>query len=192
MYVDPSGHFTLLSLGISLGFALLFEVIEDVKTDGKLGGDKDGWDYFGATVSGIVGGMSGGAGFVLGIFGDLFDAAISGDLAEDGWKATLQSMAVSTFLSFGIESAVKGVFDFKQIRKLTSDPYANKKLVKTLGATFSFTKNGKSKKAFVDAIISTDWNRKKYISQVFKEFESSLYSLFFLRFRSKLYEVNKI
>ena len=48
-----------------------------------------------------------------------------------------------------------------------------------LGATFSFTKNGKSKKAFVDAIISTDWNRKKYTSQVFKEFGSSLYSLFF-------------
>ena len=93
MYVVPSGHFILLALCISLGFALLFEVIEDVKTDGKLGGDKDGWDY--------------------------------------------------------------------------------------LGATFSFTKNGKSKKGFVDAIISTDWNRKKYTSQVFKEFGSSLYSLFF-------------
>lgn len=88
-------------------------------------------------------------------------------------------MAVSTFLSFRIESAFKGVFDFKQIRKLTSDAHANKKLVKSLGATFSFTKNGKSKKAFVDAIISTDWNRKKYTSQVFKEFGSSLCSLFF-------------
>ena len=179
MYVDPSGHFTLLTLGISLGFALLFEVIEDVKTDGKLGGDKDGWDYLGATVSGILGGMSGVAGFVLGIYGDLFDAAISGDLAEDGWKVTLQSMVASTLLSFGIESAVKGVFDFKQIRKLTSDADANKKLVKSLGATFSFTKNGKSKKAFVDSIKSTNWNRKKYTSQVFKEFGSSLYSLFF-------------
>ena len=71
MYVDPSGHFTLLALGISLGFALLFEVIEDVKTDGKLGGDKDRWDYLGATVLGILSGMSGVAGFVLGIIGDL-------------------------------------------------------------------------------------------------------------------------
>ena len=179
MYADPSGHFTIAALIISFIASVAFEVVEDLMGDGKLGGDKDGWDYLGATVSGILGGMSGGAGFVLGIFGDLFDAAISGDLAEDGWKATLQSMAVSTFLSFGIESVVKGVFDFKQIRKLSSDAHANKKLVKSLGATFSFTKNGKSKKAFIDAIISTDWNRKKYTSQVFKEFGSSLYSLFF-------------
>ena len=180
MYVDPSGHFTIAALIISFAVSVAFEIIEDAMDGELFTDDSHDWkDYLGATVSGILGGMSGGAGFVLGIFGDLFDAAISGDLAEDGWEATLQSMAVSTFLSFGIESAVKGVFDFKQIRKLTSDAHANKKLVKSLGATFSFTKNGKSKKAFVDTIISTNWNRKKYTSQVFKEFGSSLYSLFF-------------
>lgn len=87
-------------------------------------------------------------------------------------------MAVSTFLSFRIESAFKGVFDFKQIRKLTSDAHANKKLVKSLGESFSFKKNGKSIKAFKNAIKSTNWIAKRYTAQLFGELFSSSYSLF--------------
>ena len=180
MYVDPSGHFTIAALIISFVASIAFEIIED-SMDGELfTDDSHDWkDYLGATVSGILGGMSGGAGVVLGLFGDLADAAISGDLAENGLGATLISIAISNGLSFGIEFTVKGMFNSKQIGKLTSDAHANKKLVKSLGGSFSFKKNGKSKKAFVDAIKSTDWNRKKYTTQVFKDFGSSLCSLFF-------------
>ena len=47
-------------------------------------------------------------------------------------------------LSSELKTMSNGVFDFKQIRKLTSDAHANKKLVKSLGGSFSFKKNGKS------------------------------------------------
>ena len=87
-------------------------------------------DYLGAGISGILGGMNGVAGVALGLFGDLADAAISGDLAENGLGATLKSIVISNVLSFRTEFAVKGIFNSKQIGKLTSDANENKKLVK--------------------------------------------------------------
>lgn len=81
-------------------------------------------------------------------------------------------------MSFETEFAVKGMFNSKQIGKLTSDAHANKKLVKSLGGSFSFKKNGKSIKAFKKAIKSTDWIAKRYTAQLFGELVSSSYSLF--------------
>ncbi len=167
--LDSTGYFTLLAIGISLGLSLLFEVIEDVKKDGKLGGDKDAMDYLGATISGILGGMSGPAGALLGVFGDLADAAISGDLAENGLGATLQDIVLSNIVSFGVDLGVKGLFDAKQFKKLTSNANANKKLVKSLGGSYSFKKNGKTAKAFKEAIKETEWFAKKYTSQLVSE-----------------------
>ena len=179
MYVDPSGHFTIAALIISFVASIAFEIIEDAMDGELFTDDSHDWkDYLGATVSGILGGMSGGAGVVLGLFGDLADAAISGDLAENGLGATLISIAISNGLSFGTEFAVKGMFNSKQIGKLTSDAHANKKLVKSLGGSFSFKKNGKSIKAFKKAIKSTDWIAKRYTAKLFGELFSSSYSLF--------------
>lgn len=179
MYADPSGHFTIAALIISFVASVAFEIIEDA-IDGELfTDDSHDWkDYLGAGISGILGGMSGKAGVVLGLFGDLADAVISGDLAENGLDATLKSIVISNFLSFGTEFVVKGMFNSKQIRKLTSDAHANKKIVKSLGGSFSFKKNGKSIKAFKNAIKSTDWAAKTYTAQLLGELVSSSFSLF--------------
>ena len=56
--------------------------------------------------------------------------------------------------------------------------YVNKKIVNSLGANFSFNKNGKTKKAFKDAIKKTNWNSKKYTKKLFESIGSSIYSLF--------------
>ena len=190
MYVDPSGHFTLLSVGISLGFALLFEFIDDMSSDGKIGGDKDGWDYFGAFVSGLLGGMEGTAGIFLGIFGDLFDSMISGDIHAEGTISTLLNIGISALVSVGIEFFVKRFINYTQIKRLkpvvnldkkitSSNLHSNKKLVESLGVSYSFSKNGKSKNSFINAIVKNNWNIKRYTSQAFSEVGSSLFSLFF-------------
>ena len=179
MYADPSGHFTIAALLISFVASVAFEIIEDAMDGELFTDDSHDWkDYLGAGLSGILGGMSGAAGIVLGLFGDLADAAISGDLAENGLGATLKSIVISNVLSFGTEFVVKGMFNSKQIGKLTSNAYANKKLVKSLGGSFSFKKNGKSIKAFKNAIRSTDWIAKIYTAQLFGKLISSSYSLF--------------
>lgn len=126
-------------------------------------------DYLGAGISGILGGMNGVAGVALGLFGDL---------AENGLGATLKSIVISNALSFGTEFAVKGIFNSKQIGKLTSDANKNKKLVKSLGGSFSFKKNGRIIKTFKNAIKSTDWIVKRYTAQLFGELVSSSHSLF--------------
>ena len=178
MNFDPSGHFTITSLFISFIVSVAFEIIEDAM-DGKLfTDDSHDWkDYLGAGISGILGGMSGAAGVFLGFIGDLADATISGDLAENGLDYTLKSIVFSNFISFGTEFAVKEFFDIKQISKLTSDSSTNKKLVKSLGGSYSFKRNGKSKKAFMKAIKRTNWSTKKYTAQLISNFNASLCSL---------------
>ena len=102
-------------------------------------------------------------------YGSLEDAAISGDLAENGLGATLQDIVLSNIVSFGVDLGVKGLFDAKQFKKLTSNANANKKLVKSLGGSYSFKKNGKTAKAFKEAIKETEWFAKKYTSQLVSE-----------------------
>ena len=134
MYADPSGHFSILSLIISFVASVAFEIIEDAM-DGELFTDDshEFKDYLGAGISGVLGGMSGDAGFVLGVFGDLVDAAISGDLAEDGIFNTIGNIAVSTFLSSITGGLFKrGVSKLKanSLIKLENNRAANKVLRK--------------------------------------------------------------
>lgn len=174
--IDPDGNFTILGILISVAVSVAFEFIEDVKTDGKIGGDKNGWDYAGAAISGA---LSGTGGVVLGLMGDLADAVISGDLAENGLDATLKDIVFSNALSYGAGKISNYIFDSRQIKKLTdNDVYKNKKIVNSLGANFSFNKNGKTQKAFKNAIKNTNWNSKKYTAQLFESIGSSILSLF--------------
>ena len=108
MYVDPEGNFTILGILISIGFSLLFEVIEDA-IDGGLGDGSHDWrDYLGAAVSGLFGGLSPFGGtlakkicsqVLFSFVGGVADAAISGDLQENGFWSTMGNIAVSTIVS---------------------------------------------------------------------------------------------
>ena len=83
-------------------------------------------------------------------------------IIPNGLGATLQDIVLSNIVSFGVDLGVKGLFDAKQFKKLTSNANANKKLVKSLGGSYSFKKNGKTAKAFKEAIKETEWFAKKY------------------------------
>ncbi len=135
---DPTGHFTILALVISIGVSILFEVVEDA-IDGGLGDDSHDWkDYLGAGISGFFGGLSGGLGaqLVFSIAGGFADAALSGDLEENGIMNTL----ASSILSFGISSVASGLTNriasgvkassLKRISKKFGNNAANKKLGK--------------------------------------------------------------
>ena len=162
MYADPSGHFTIAALLISIGISLAFEVVEDLMGDGKLGGDKDGWDYLGAGIAGFFGGLGGGlaAQAIFSVAGGLADAAISGDLVENGFWSTMGSIALSTAISFGAGALSRKISNNIQIKKLNADPFNNRNVVRNLGVNYSFKKNGKSVEAAVKAIKNVNWISK--------------------------------
>ena len=161
-YCDPSGHFTIAALLISIGISLVFEVIEDIMGDGKLGGDKDGWDYLGAGIAGFFGGLGGGlvAQAIFSVTGGLVDAAISGDLVKNGFLSTMGSIALSTVISFGAGALSKKISNNIKIKKLNTDPFNNRNVVRNLGVDYSFKKNGKSVEAAVKAIKNVNWISK--------------------------------
>ena len=161
-YCDPSGHFTIAALLISIGISLVFEVIEDIMGDGKLGGDKDGWDYLGAGIAGFFGGLGGGlvAQAIFSVTGGLVDAAISGDLVKNGFLSTMGSIALSTVISFGAGALSKKISNNIKIKKLNTDPFNNRNVVRNLGVDYSFKKSGKSVEAAVKAIKNVNWISK--------------------------------
>ena len=162
MYADPSGHFTIATLLISIGISLAFEVVEDLIGDGKLGGDKDRWDYLGAVISGFFGGLGGGlaAQAIFSVAGGLADAAISGDLHENGFWSTMGSIVLSTAISFGAGALSRKISNNIQIKKLNTDPFNNRNVVRNLGVNYSFKKNGKSVEAAIKAIKNGKWISK--------------------------------
>ena len=141
-YYDPSGHFTIAALLISIGISLTFEVVEDLMGDGKLGGDKNGWDYLGAGIAGFFGGLGGGlaAQAIFSVAGGLADAAISGDLVENGFWNTMGSIALSTAISFGNGVLLRKISSNIQIKKLNTNPFNNRNVVRNLGVNYSFKK----------------------------------------------------
>ena len=162
MYADPSGHFTIAALLISIGISLAFEVVEDLIGDGKLGGDKDGWDYLGALIAGFFGGLGGSLAVqaIFSVVGALADAAISGDLVENGFWSTMGSIALSTVISFGAGALSRKFSNNIQIKKLNTNPFNNRNVVRNLRVNYSFTKNGKSVEAAEKAIKNGNWISK--------------------------------
>ena len=119
---------------ISIGVSLAFELVEDLMGDGKLGGDKDGWDYLGAGISGLFGAFGGGALSQIGfsILGGVLDSVISGDMREEGIMNSLGDIVTSTLISFGAGILAKVVTSGVRVNKLNklSNNSANKILNK--------------------------------------------------------------
>ena len=123
MYCDPEGNFTILGILISIGFSLLFEVIEDA-IDGGLGDGSHDWrDYLGAAVSGLFGGLSPFGGtlakkicsqVLFSFVGGVADAAISGDLQENGFWTTMGNIALSTAFSIVVGALGKTITSKKK------------------------------------------------------------------------------
>lgn len=101
--------------------------------DWKLGGDKDSWDYLGTVAKTI-----------FSVVGRLVDAAISGDLVENGFWNTIESIALSTAISFGAGALSRKISNNIQIKKLNTDPFNNRNVVRNLGIDYSFKKNWKA------------------------------------------------
>ena len=137
-YCDPSGRFSIAVLLISIGVSLLFEVIDDGMDGALFEGSHDRKDYLGAGIAGILGGLGGGitAQAICALAGGLADAALSGDLREDGLWYTLDSIVLSSLISFGIGAATHRIasrIKASSLKKLTNN-VANRKL-KAMGAT---------------------------------------------------------
>ena len=98
-------------LGISIGINLLFEVVDDYMNGGLGDGSHDWKDYFGAGISGVFGAFGGGpvSSIAFSIVGGLADAAISGDLEEDGFWNTIGSITFSSMISMGIGHSAKRI-----------------------------------------------------------------------------------
>ena len=112
MYADPSGHFTIAALIISFVASIAFEIIEDAMDGELFTDDSHDWkDYLGAGISGLFGGLSPvggtlvkqiGSQVLFSLVGGFSDAAISGDLKENGFWNTMGSIALSTTVSIGV------------------------------------------------------------------------------------------
>ena len=166
MYFDPSGHFTIASMLISIGVSLLFEVLEDA-IDGGLGDGSHDWkDYLGAGISGFFGGLSPvggtllkqiGSQLVFSLAGGFADAAISGDLIENGFWNTMGSIAVSTMVSMGAGTLSKYLgskIKASTLRSLGSNNAANKVLGR-MGIAGKI--GGKTNSALASMIRNSNW-----------------------------------
>lgn len=137
-FIDPSGQFSFLVLGISIGVSLVFEMIDDALEGGLFDGSHDWKDYLGAGVSGVFGGLGGGfaAQAAFALVGGFADAALSGDLKDDGFWNTLGNIAFSFGLAFCIGEATNRLaaeIKASSLKKISNN-VANRKL-KAMGAT---------------------------------------------------------
>ena len=167
MYADPSGHFTIAALIISFVASVAFEIIEDAM-DGELFTDDshNGWDYLGAGIFGLFGGLSPvggtlvkqiGSQVLFSLVGGFADAAISGDLKENGFWNTIGSIVLSTTVSIGVGALSKwGVSKMKasSLRKLGSNNAANRVLGK-MGVSGKIGK--KSNTVLSNMIRNSNW-----------------------------------
>ena len=70
------------------------------------------------------------------------------------------SIALSTVISFGARALSKKISNNIKIKKLNTDPFNNRNVVRNLGVDYSFKKNGKSVEAAVKAIKNVNWISK--------------------------------
>ena len=137
MYVDPSGHFSitnfLISVAIGALISITMEAIED-KNDGQFFNDKDFWDYFGAGVSGTIGGMAGNpvAAILLGGIAPMVETAISDETTTYNMMTSFLSGAIGGLIGFGIGEIAKYAASLaeagigKVVAKFTSNNTVNR------------------------------------------------------------------
>lgn len=107
-------------------------MIDDGMDGALFEGSHDWKDYLGAGIAGALGGLGGG--FAAQVFcalaGGFADAALSGDLADNGFWYTVDSILFSSVISFGIGEVsnrlVSGI-KASSLKKLTNNA-ANRKL----------------------------------------------------------------
>ena len=145
MYVDPSGHFSitnfLISVAIGALISITMEAIED-KKDGQFFNDKDFWDYFGAGVSGTIGGMAGNpvAAILLGGIAPMVETAISDETTTYNMMTSFLSGAIGGLIGFGIGEIAKYAASLaeagigKVVAKFTSNNTVNRMFAQ-MGAT---------------------------------------------------------
>jgi hypothetical protein len=138
MAFDPTGSFMLGAMLVSIGLSVVSEVIEDVFDGGGM--NHDPLDYVGAAVSGFFDELTPGGSRVSRIFtgvvfdtaGAILDAAISGELKEEG---TLVDIVIDVGVSalanqLPIDSFLKKINGNRKSKKLLKmkKSVANKKL----------------------------------------------------------------
>ena len=112
MYVDPTGHFAIISFFISVGIgaaiSIAMEAIEDRK-DGQFFNDKDFLDYFGAAIGGAISGMAGNAAaaIILGSIGSMVETAFSGEATTYNMMFSFLTGAIGGLIGFGIGEIAK-------------------------------------------------------------------------------------
>ena len=167
MYVDPTGHFAiisfLISVGIGAAISIAMEAIEDGK-DGQFFNDKDFWDYFGAGVGGAISGMAGNAAaaILLGGVASMVETAISGEATANNMMSTFLTGAIGGLIGFGIGEIAKYGASLaeagigKVVAKFTSNNTVNRMFTK-MGATT--TKIGmKSIRKIVSGLAAAEKN----------------------------------
>ena len=165
-YVDPSGQFSFLVLGISICVSLAFEVIDDALVGGLFDGSHDWKDYLGAGIAGFFGGLGGGVVVqaLCAVAGGLADAALSGSLEEDGFGYTMDAIVFSSLISFGIGAATNrlaAMLKASSLKRLTNNA-ANRKL-RAMGATIKIGSHAAKAKGGLSRAIRT---QSKWIGNV--------------------------
>jgi len=161
MYIDPNGYFTIGSLVFSFLISVSFEILEDA-LDGELfTDDSHDWkDYLGAGISGLFGGLSQvgstkimkfGSQLAFSLAGGLTDAAISGDLKENGFWNTVGNITVSTIVSAGISELSTNIYSKIKVKNLRN--LRNNKANKILGKMGITAKIGETSNATLSKII---------------------------------------
>ena len=137
-YADPSGHFSWLAFGFSILACLGFEMVADGMDGALFEGSHDWKDYLGAGIAGALGGLGGGiaAQAFFALAGGFADAALSGELEENGLWYTLDGIIFSSLISMGIGAATNRLaasIKASSLKRLTNNA-ANRKL-KAMGAS---------------------------------------------------------
>ena len=165
-FVDPSGHFSFLLLGLSIGISLLFELVDDYFDGGLCDGSHDWKDYLGAGISGAFGALGGGLATqtAFALVGGLADATLSGDLQEDGFWNTMGSIALSSVVSFGIGHSTKRIasgikaYSLKRMATKFGNNVANRQL-RAMGTITKMGSNAvkNSRVALTKVIYNSKW-----------------------------------
>lgn len=148
MNTDPSGHFAISAIIISAVIGFVTTGIKDYVNDGKLfNGDISGWEYFGSTLGGAVGGLGAGLGTTIlasGV-GNIIEAAFVGDISSFGDVMTQFALGgLLGGVGYGISKGITSIFADKKIFGILGNLNDNTKVNKRLAkAGFGHLKIGK-------------------------------------------------
>ena len=182
-HFDPSGHAFILSMLLSIGISLMMEVIEDA-IDGGLGDDSHDWrDYLGAGISGFFGafGKTRVAQAIFSVAGSLVDAAVSGDMQDNGVGSTIVNVISSFALSVGVNIVSKHIaakLKAGTISKMTRK-LANRTL-KKIGANINMGSNAVKigGKAYIaKAIVKSEWIGNKVCKEIVMPIANGIFAI---------------